>query len=46
MKIEEIEVGQGVVYRPYPGAEPEQGVVTELRAAGPMVRYDTMGPER
>lgn len=28
------EVGDGVVYRPYPGAPAEDGTVTELRSGG------------
>lgn len=38
--------GDGVVYRSHPGAAPEQGVVTEVRELGVMVRYDAMGPAK
>ena len=42
----ELRVGDGVIYRAYNGAEPEQGVVTEIREAGIMVRYDVLGPAK
>jgi len=40
MKLSEISVGQWVVYRPHhPGAQPEDGEVTEIRRDLVMVRY-------
>lgn len=42
----QFEVGDGVVYRAHPDAEPEQGIVTEIRAGGVMVRYSVLGPAK
>lgn len=41
-----LKPGDGVVYRSHPGAAPEQGIVTEVRELGVMVRYDAMGPAK
>lgn len=43
MSRDEIHVGMGVVYQPHPDAPREDGVVTELRERGAMVRYSADG---
>lgn len=45
MLLGEIERGLWVVYQPHPGAEKEDGIVTEIRRTNVMVRY-TSGPQK
>lgn len=33
------DVGRAVVYRPYPGASPEQGIITSMNDTYVFVRY-------
>lgn len=44
--MREFQVGDGVVYRPYPGAPAEDGVVTKLSNDPSLVfvRYSTQHP--
>lgn len=32
-------IGEGVVYRPYPGADPEEGTITSVSDSFAFVRY-------
>lgn len=39
MRLEDFRPGQGVVYRPYPGAAPEQGTVVRVTDFHVFVQY-------
>lgn len=39
MMPEDFHPGQGVVYRPYPGADPEQGIVVRATGSHVFVQY-------